>query len=192
MIRFFILLCIFPFVTYSQVIIPKFPIDSATKLVTYEKMDVVAGAKKDKLSAILRDWSMSDLKLKNVSVLKDNGDTTILNGTGSLTGLYTYTVAGYLANMNYLVYFKVLIVCLKEKYKVVLNNFQFNPSNENLPIEDFFKLNLPGQKQNANIALADVYKMYSEQLYDLNASVNGSLKRLSRHVEKAKNKGELY
>jgi hypothetical protein len=155
-------------------------------------MDVVAGAKKDKLSAILRDWSISNLKLKNVSVLKDNGDTTILNGTGSLTGLYTHTVAGYLAKMNYLVYFKVLMVCSSEKYKVVLNNFQLGLSNENMPVEDFFKLNLPGRKQDANIALADLYKIYSAQLYDLNATVNSSLKRLSRHVEKAQKKGQLY
>jgi len=190
--RFFMLMYIFPFVTYSQVTLPKFPIDSVTKLVTYEQMDVVAGAKKDKLSATLRDWSMADLKLKNVSILRNNGDTTILNGTASLAGMYTYTVAGYLVKMNYLVYFKALIVCLSEKYKVVLNNFQLNLSNENLPVEDFFKLNLPRQKQNANIALADLYKMYSAQLYDLNANVNSSLKRLSRHVEKAKNKGELY
>ncbi|HVS93179.1 MAG TPA: hypothetical protein VHE59_14165 [Mucilaginibacter sp.] len=154
-------------------------------------MDVLAGAKKDKLSAILRDWYISDLKLKNVHVLKDNSDTTILNGIGSLTGMYTFTVAGYLGQMNYSVYFKVQIVCLKETYKVVLDNFQFNLSDQNLPIEDFFKLNLSGQKQDANTALADLYKMYSEQLYDMNASVNSSLKRLSRRVEKAKNKGKL-
>ena len=118
---FFILLFIFPFATYSQVVIPKFAIDSVTKLVTYVQMDAVAGAKKDKLAAILRDWSVSNLKLKNVSVLKGNGDTTILTGTGSITGLYTYSAAGYLAKMNYLAYFKVSVVCLSEKYKMVLD-----------------------------------------------------------------------
>jgi hypothetical protein len=192
MVKLLLLLSFFPIVTYSQVIVPKFPIDSVTKLVTYEQMEVIAGTKKDKLCMILRNWSLSDLNLKNVSILKDNGDTTILKGTGSVKGMYTYGVAGYIVNTNYLVYFKALIVCLNEKYKVVLNNFQLTLSNENLPIEEFFKLSLSGQKQDANIALAEVYKMYSSQLYDLNTSVNSTLRRLSKHLEKAKNKGDLY
>lgn len=193
--KLLIICCFLPFAGLAQdnivVHVPKYPIDSATKLVCFRTVAPVPGAKRDKLFGVLSKWSASNFEA--VSAYAEAGnDSTKIRRMGISSG--TYALPQPIDNattVDYKVKFNVEVTVMNEKYSIALNNFKIEFFDTSTPLEQFIGAYPPYINKGGGYWALDRGKMYSYILGDINLSAADVLKDASKYVAKAKKKGAL-
>jgi len=206
--KLLLILCLLPFTGLAQtaglpVYLPKFGLDSATKMRVYRLTTPVPGSKKDKLAAVLSQWFGSAFTATNNVAGATNNDTIKLYGEGNFTGSY---VAAYQTRdpgaadkqipgahpVEYKIRFKVAVTVTDEKYAIALSDVTIDFFNIVTPLEEFYtsmnflNIPIPGEDQGIDIA-----ELYRRLFNDVNIGVQRVVKDASKCIAKAQKKGAL-
>jgi len=189
-----IVCCFLPFAGLAQnpiVQVPKYPIDSVTKLVCFRTVAPVPGAKRDKLFGVLTKWSTSNFE--PVSAYADAGnDSTKIKRAGVSSGSYPLPQQiNSLSTIAYKVKFTVEVTVMNEKYSIALSNFKIEFFDASTPLEQFIGTYIPYIIMPNDYWQVDRGKMYSYILADINMTAPDVLKDAAKYIAKAKKKGTL-
>jgi hypothetical protein len=193
--KLFIIICLLPFAGLAQdkiiVQVPKYPIDSATKLVCFRAVAPVPGAKRDKLFGALSKWSASNFEAVSAYAQAGN-DSTKIRRMGISSG--TYSLPQPIDNettVDYKVKFIVEVTVADEKYSIALSNFKVEFFDTSTPLEQFIGPYVPYINKGGGFWALDRGRLYSYILADINLSAPDIIKDAAKYVAKAKKKGTL-
>jgi hypothetical protein len=192
--KMLIFCCLLPFAGLAQnpiIQVPKYPIDSVTKLVAFRAVVPVPGAKRDKLFGVLSKWSTSNFEPPSVYASGGNDSTKIV-GMGTSSGSFTLPQPiNNLSTIDYKIKFTVQVTVTGEKYTIVVTEFKIEFFDSSTPLEQFIGKYVPYITMPGDYWQVDRGKMYSYILQDVNSSGPDVLKDASKYIAKAKKKGTL-
>jgi len=191
--KLLIILFLGPFVSFSQVRVPHFPVDSATNRIQYQVTMAFPGVKKEKVFDLMNKW-FTDYVQPTKQPFKDVQSDHITLFTGIVTSNnYSKRVGanGGEFNASYATFFDMEIVATDEKAVLTLKNFRANLFGYSINLEDFRDRNFPRIPPVYAEYTTYIYDMYSYFLNDVNQRADGETSNAEKYVAKAKKKGQI-